>query len=231
MVDKKRSLSFRRYLVAGVITTLIFILGLLLGLVMDYERLDSLQEAGEVQDLNYKSLQLQYLYLTTLEEPETSCQILQAALTSSIEELSYSLEQYEKYEKDTQINKAQYELIARNYLLDNIRYWIFSKRTKEICEDDVINVLYFYSLDNCNICPNQGTILSYFKTKLQDQILVFPINTDLDEDFIELLELQYGIKTLPTIIVNDEKYEGVVSKERLTQIICNNSMNKERCLI
>lgn len=227
----KREISFKRYIIAAIITFLIFSLGIMLGLIMDYERLSYLEKTSKVEDLNYKSLQLQYLYITNLENTESSCSILKAALKNSIEDLSYSLDQYEKYEKDSQINKKDYEIVARDYLLDNIRYWIFSKRTKEVCDNDVINVLYFYSLNTCPICNNQGTILSYFKAKLEDQILIFPINVDLDEDFIKILKLQYNVTSLPTIIINDDKYEGVVSREKLSQIICSSSQNKEKCQI
>ncbi|MBN2368781.1 hypothetical protein JXC34_07195 [Candidatus Woesearchaeota archaeon] len=229
----KRNLSKKRYIVAGIITFIIFSFGVMLGLILDYERLDYLDARGNQQEINYRSLQLQYLYLSDIENTNESCAMLRAALTDSIEDLSYSLELFEAYEKDTTINEKQYEAVARTYLLDNIRYWIFSQRTKKVCNEDIINILYFYSKDYCNICHNQGTILTYFKAKLEDDILIFPINVDLTEkeDFIKLLRLQYNITELPTLIVNDEKYVGIVSKDELARIICENSKNKEKCLI
>jgi len=217
--------------IAAVITFLIFTLGVLLGLIMDYERLSFLNQRTEIQEVNYKSLQLQYLYLSDIGSGNNSCPLLRAALKNSIKDLSYSLEKLESYEKETQINSKDYELITKQYVLDNIRYWIFSKKTKEICNEDIINVLYFYSRDNCDICHNQGTILSYFKTKLDDEILIFPLNVDIDEDLIYLLSLQYNVTKFPTIIVNDNKYEGVISKNELSRIICESSINKEKCLI
>ncbi len=229
----KRKISLKRYITAGIITFLIFGLGILLGIIFDYERISSLTLKERAQELDYKSLQLQYLYLSDLTGTNESCPIIRAALEESIKELSYSLELAEKYEKETQINTKEYEAISRTYLLDNLRYWLFSQKTKEVCKEDVINVLYFYSKNNCNICENQGTILSYYKSKLQDKILIFPINTDLEdkETFIKLIKIQYNVTVLPTLVINGNKYEGVVSKEELLQIICKESFNKERCLI
>lgn len=227
----KRKVSINRYVVAGVITFLVFTLGLLLGLILDNERVQYLDRRAELQKIDYNSLQLQYLYLSDIQEKNSSCPALREALKNSIKELSYSLELLETYQENTQINSKEYDLISRKYLLDNIRYWIFSKKTKEICNEDIINILYFYSENDCDICHNQGTILSYFKIKLQDEILIFPLNIDTKEDFINLLQVQYNISTYPSIIINDEKFEGVVSKERLLKIVCENSINKEKCLI
>ena len=58
----KRKINFRRYIIAGIITFLVFSLGILLGFIMDFERLDYLEKTSKTQDLNYKSLQLQYLF-------------------------------------------------------------------------------------------------------------------------------------------------------------------------
>mgnify|MGYP003971128791 FL=1 len=227
----ERKISLNRYVVAGIITFLVFTLGLLLGLIMDNERVQYLDKRAEFQEIDYNSLQLQYLYLSDIQDKNSSCPVLRGALKNSIKDLSYSLELLENYQENTQINSKEYELISRRYLLDNIKYWIFSKKTKEICDEDIINILYFYSEKDCDICHNQGTILSYFKVKLQDEILIFPLNTDTNEDFIDLLQVQYNITSYPSIIVNNEKFEGIVSKEKLLKIICENSINKEKCLI
>jgi thiol-disulfide isomerase/thioredoxin len=102
-----------------------------------------------------------------------------------------------------------------------------------LCDDNVVNILYFFSRDQCDICPSQGQILTYFKKKLQDKLLVFPINVDFeeDEDFIKIIRIRYNVTVMPTLVVNDQKYEGVVSRDELSKIICEQSGNKEKCLI
>jgi hypothetical protein len=229
----KRKISKERYVVAGVITLLIFALGLSLGLIIDYERVKQVDRENSLQKVNYDSLQLQYLYLSYIPEDKEACGILRIALEDSIAELSTSLGDVERYQKDSQINKNEFDLIQRKYLIDNLRYWLFSKRIQEICGEDTINVLYFFSINDCTICPNQGTILSYFKNKLDDKLLVFPVNIDLEEreQFIKILKIQYNITQLPTIIVNGDKHEGVVSRNNLAQILCDHTKNKEHCLI
>lgn len=229
----ERIMKKDRYILVGVITALIFLLGITFGMILDNYRLQWSEKTNQEQQINYDGLQLQYLYLSALENSSEACPILRAALETSIAELSFSLSQVEKYEQDTTLNNQQYNLIMRKYLQDNLRYWIFSQRVKKMCNDDVINILYFFSKDHCEICPNQGTILTYFKKKLEDKLLVFPINSDLekDEEFIKILKIRYNITSYPTIIVNDDKYEGVVGKDELSRIICEESADKEKCMI
>jgi hypothetical protein len=66
-----------------------------------------------------------------------------------------------------------------------------------------------------------------------DKLLVFPIDLDLEEDekFLKILRIQYNITQLPTLIINDDVYPGIQTKEELSGIICQHSVNKEKCLI
>jgi hypothetical protein len=218
---------------ALILTILIFVLGLLIGMVIDYERLITSGENNNQQELNYNSLQLQYLYLSNLGADENVCPTLKVALEESIKELSYSLEEFDRYSQNTLFQDEEYTLLERKYLQDNLRYWVFSTQLQEACQSDVINILYFYSDDECAVCANQGTILSYFKQKLEDKLLVFPINTDLaeNEQFLKILVTSYNVTTYPTLIVNDEKLEGVQSRAELSRIICEQTNNKETCLL
>ena len=77
----------------------------------------------------------------------------------------------------------------------------------------------------------QGTVLSYFKKVFGEQVLVFPINTDLrtKEQMVEILINQFDIVSYPSIIVDDQKYEGVVEQEKLNEIICNTLSDDPQC--
>jgi|FLOH01.1.fsa_nt_gi hypothetical protein len=233
MTRVSRKINKQHYIIVGIITALIFLLGISFGLIIDYERVQFVEKENQLQKVNYDSLQLQYLYLSYIPSNNETCPIIRVALEDSIAQLAESLDAVERYKKDSNINEAEYAGIEREYLIDNLRYWMFSRRLKDACNEDVVNILYFFSLDRCDICPNQGTILTYFKKKLEDKLLVFPINMDLekDEQFIKILKLQYNITTLPSLVINGQKYEGVVSKDELAVIICAHTLNKEKCLI
>jgi hypothetical protein len=227
-----RKIYLRTYLIVGLITMLVFSLGFLLSVLMDDKRIEKLEEETRLQEINYKSLQFQQLYLNTLQNNTESCPVFELSLQSSINTLTESLETMERYKNSANFNSVEFESIARTYVIDNLRYWLFAGKTKELCELDFSTVLYFYSDENCDICPDQGVILSYYKKKFDDKLLVFPINTDFSkfEPSIPMLEKRYNVTSYPTVIIGQNKFEGVVSKAELLPIICDSFANPiEEC--
>ena len=83
----ERKISFDKYILAGLITLLIFSLGLALGMVVDNMRLDATNKVNKEQEINYQSLQLQYAFLTSLPNATDSCPTLKVALDKSVAEL------------------------------------------------------------------------------------------------------------------------------------------------
>ena len=217
-----RQIYLKTYILVGLMAFLVFSLGFLLSVLIDDERITKVERATKVQELNYKSLQFQQLYLNTLINNTDSCPVFGLSLQSSINTLTDSLERMEAYKAVVNFNRAEFDDLSRNYVLDNLRYWLFAKKTKELCNLDFVTILYFYSDQKCGICPDQGVILSYYKKLLGDKLLVFPINTDLQgsEASIDMLARRYNVTAYPTIIVEESKYEGVVSKGWLKPIIC-----------
>lgn len=230
MVNRK--ISKEKYFLAAIITLAIFIFGLILGFVIDDWRLNFTQQSVKEQEVNYMSLQFQHLILTSLMNDNKSCPVLHTTLNNAVKQLSRSLEEYQSYSEDTTLNAQDYLLVGRRYLLDNLRYWFLAKKSKESCNIDLVNVLYFHSLKDCSSCPDQGTILTYFKKIYGERVLIFPINTDLEEHepLITILKSWYNITTYPSLVISDEKFEGMLSKDVLGGIICDTFMDKSLCL-
>lgn len=226
----KREISKDKYILAFILTSIIFILGLTLGMLFDNLRLNWADLENKEQEVDYLSLQFQYLYITTLESKNASCAVLKTTLEKSISDLSESLETFANYKDQTKINKQEYELVGRRYLLDNLKYWLFARKTKESCDLDVVTILYFYSQKYCQQCPNQGVILTYFKRLLGDKLLIFPIDVDYEENepTITILKKQYGVTAYPTLIIGDTKYKGVINNQKLKEIICASFKHEEQ---
>ena len=218
----KRKISLERYMIAGVITFLIFILGLSLGFVLDQKRVSWIEETSKKQELDYKSLQLQYLYLNTLENTKKSCDVLSSTLRSTLVTLCETLEDLESFKEETKLNKKEYRALLRKFTIENLNYWLFAEKSKKLCNVDAVSILYFFSRDYCKICPNQGVILSYFKGLFGEDILIFPIDADLKEDepIIALLESVYTVESYPTIVIEEIPYRRIVPKDEMGKIIC-----------
>jgi hypothetical protein len=228
----RRKLNVARILLALVITVLVFSLGVTLGYVIDSERVRWSERESSRQRVDYESLQWQYLYLSTTESREQTCLVLHTALEDSVANLGYSLDKMQSYQQMTQINDADYELLARSYALNNLKYWLLATKTKSECGGEYVIILYFFSEKACSICSDQGVILTYYKKIYGDRLLVFPINIDMEksEPAIKTVKNVYNVTTLPAIVVEQERYDGVVDSDRLGEIICSSFSNQSSCM-
>src|SRR3989344_1120860 len=100
----ERKISKEKYILAAILTTLLFVLGVALGMLVDNERLRGLEQTNKYQELDFRSLQFQYLYLTSLEDEKNSCPVLRATLQRTVRDLSESLDKYQNFKDDTQLN-------------------------------------------------------------------------------------------------------------------------------
>ncbi len=217
-----RKITKELYVFVGVMTVLVFLLGLTAGYLFDMTRVKWVDLQNKKQQANYESLQFQYLYLSSLENSNFSCTVLQTTLDNVVSDLGRSLDKLEEFKKDSRFNDDTYQLLQRQYILDNIRYWFFAKKSREKCGSDVVTVLYFYD-EECGNCPDQGVVLSYFKKIFEDRLLVFPIDMTMakEEPMLRVLKNVYGVQQHPTIVVEEKPYTGVIDKEQLGPIICN----------
>ncbi|MBI4151391.1 hypothetical protein HY496_00330 [Candidatus Woesearchaeota archaeon] len=224
-----RTISTDKYIIAGIITALIFFLGLALGLILEDARYGLVQQVNQDQEVRYLSLQLQYLFLTTFQN-EDSCPVLTATLQETITDLSSSLNDVISFEESKKGSDKRKTTVERRYLLDNLRYWLLARESKQKCSMDIVPILYFYT-EECADCAAQGTILTYYKNLFDDKLLVFPINLDLvqKEPMAKVIRSQYNVTAFPTLVIDTAKHEGVVDKEEIKEIICSSLREAPQC--
>src|SRR3989338_4959113 len=219
----ERHVHWSRYAFALGLTILILFTTIMTFFATDNARMKELNRQSEELQARYDALQVQQLYLSTLPNNKNSCPSITIALQDAIKQLARSLDNVQRVRESTLINTRETEIIERTYLNDNIRYWIFAKKAKEICNANIVTILYFTTTNKCDECEQQGDILSYYKKKLQDNILIFPINTALreKETIISVLESQYEITTTPAIVIEDTTYTEPLTREQLLEILKN----------
>ena len=91
-----RNTSKPLYIAAGFITLVIFGLGILLGLFIENERISYIKSRDREQKINFDSLQLQYIYLTSLKN-RTACAAFQATLANYIRSTETTRLRLEEY--------------------------------------------------------------------------------------------------------------------------------------
>ena len=216
-----REFNKKRYFIAALLTLSIFLLGLMLGLVIEGKRVQYIQSMNRIEKLDYSSLQLQYAYIDQLSQ-EKNCDAVSKTFENSIKNLITTSERLEEYEKSANINKEDFAILKREYILAQLNYWLLAKRTKEICNRDLVSILYFYSTKKeCPQCEEQAFVLTYLKQQFKENLLIFALDSKyVGEPMIEMLKDQYGISKYPTLIIEDTALEGFTSKDEILKIIC-----------
>ncbi len=227
----ERKIRTSRYVIAGLLTLLIFVLGLLLGFVIEGERIGYIKQENTMQKLDFNSLQAQYAYMDQLGA-ERDCDKLKKTFEQSVNNLETARIKLVSYSEGTQTNEFEFDILKREYMIDQIQYWLFSKRVNQLCKNGSASILYFYStIEKCPDCQQQEFVLTYLKKRLGDKLLNFGIDSEYtQEPMINLLKVNYGVTTFPTLIIEGKKVDGFASKEQILSEICKKLKDSEDCL-
>lgn len=225
----ERQVSTRKYVVAAIITLMIFSLGLLLGLLIEGSRVSYIDSKSREQNIEFNSIQLQYAYLEVIAQ-EKNCEAVYQTFQDNLHSLDQARIRLENFDKDSKISDDEFNLLKREYILAQIKYWLLSVRTKQVCKESFASILYFFSDEKeCPLCDRQAFVLTYLKKKFADNILIFSFDAKTsNEPMVDLLVKAYGITEFPSLVVEGQMMSGFSDKEDILARICpvyNNSID------
>jgi hypothetical protein len=232
-----RDMKKRRYVLAFIIAAALFFLGFFFGFLMDLKRVDYFDQISSEQQLNLRSLQLQYELLQG-DGIQDRCGAFRFLFDKFITELENNRARLDAYSKQSEVKTEDFDTLKRQYVLSQINFWHIAMNFKQACPNssDFVTVLYFFS--NNDICPDcemQATVLNYYKSLLKENLLIFSFDDQFSqtEPLISMIEGIYDIKSYPALVVNDKTHSGLMAKENLSQILCeeyeSEDIKKEIC--
>ena len=226
----RRRMSRTKYLIAAGITAAIFFSGFFLGLVIENKRVDLMNSLYTEHTVAFTSSQLQFDYLNEIIGEE-SCDLIFDSYHRALEDLGKTTEKLEKYSETEKINEDEFNLLKREYLLSEIKFWLLARKIKDRCHVDMVPVMYFHTKKElCPDCDQQAFVLDYLKKKYGQRLLIFSFSTyDTSEPMIELLKSAHEITELPTVIIGDEKFDGFTARTALERTICSQYVDKSDC--
>ncbi|MBI2652295.1 hypothetical protein HYX00_02410 [Candidatus Woesearchaeota archaeon] len=227
-----RNLSRDKYIIAGAITLGIFFLGLFLGLAIEGKRVNYIESVSRRQNLDFSSLQLQYAFIDQLSQ-EKNCLAVQKTFEQNINNLESTRIRLENFDLDAKLNKNELDVLKREYVLAQIRYWMLAKTTKKLCNTDIVNILYFFSDEKeCNDCDKQAFVLTYLKKKFKDKLLIFSFDSKFEsEPMISLLKKTYNATNYPTLVIEEKPKNGFQDKDTILKEVCSYYKEKnEDCI-
>lgn len=219
----------RAYMVAAGLSILFFLMGMLSGLLMERssvshteQRLNDIRAAEQLkaaaEEERAKSLlrqmenmQLEYAYLSIIGQ-NISCDALSLLVSETTSKARALGQQLENKSADDEDARREYAFLST-------KAWILNSYLKEKCRKDAIVLLYFYSVP-CDECIEQGHILDDLGANhFKDNLIVFVLNSDIDEPIVNTLKKANNISRTPAIVIGGRTYEGFVSGEDLKKII------------
>jgi thiol-disulfide isomerase/thioredoxin len=217
---KRQKPNKSRYFNIGIITAFIFLLGILFGSYVDSLKYGYVEEFIEKQKLDLNSLQVQTLFILSLESNQ-SCSAMEKVIENNLKTLQPVLIRLIEYEEGEKNFDESYINIKREYIQANTRYYILADRSRELCNSNYVPVLYFFDSE-CELCKWEGSILTDLRIYFNGSLLVFPVDSDFrEEPLVDVLLKTYNVTSYPTLVIDGEIVKKYLPKEELKEKICS----------
>jgi len=216
------------FLKAFLLSSFLFIVGIVIGILVSNNKIIHLNDLMAQVKTDIDNTELQFLILDSMHSNKTCMYLMNSASKVGLE--TYEMgKQVEGYEKSKSISLLDFNQLKMKYTSLLIRTWLYVEKIRTTCESNYSTVLYFFGSKTCPNCGNQGMVLTFLKEKLNENLLVYAIDGDLDLAPVEVLKDTFTVNKYPTLIINGEKYEGFFDSKELTEILCSDNKNLSIC--
>ena len=208
----RQKISKTKYLAVFATTTLIFVIGLIIGNQISSIKLENIDELSENLRIDTMAIELQYLLVA--EEP---CRTFNSTpLTEELYEIGTKLDYMENRLGNDNPSVLQ---MKEYYSMLELRHWLFVKKTKKECEINRTSILYFYSNEgDCQTCEEQGYVLSYLHKKYPE-MNIYSFDINIDNVALNTIKKAYNVVTTPTLLIDDKNHEGFMSARKIEGLI------------
>ena len=203
----------RFFIKIAVIVAVMFAAGLALGFVFDSFRTAFLNEEMITANVDTESFVVSQAYIAN--NPDY-CKLIPPYL----EKISENVEQLGKDlsalgSKMIFVNST---FMDRRYFLYEIRLWMTVEEYKVRCNASIDTILFFYG-DDSDASYRQGLVLTALKEELKEKVMIFSFMHKFKEPALKLVEENYNVTQIPTIVVNGKVYREFVEKNDLEAML------------
>lgn len=207
-------LHYKRYVLALIISLVIFMSGFLASNTLTNKKLESLQNIENDIALNILTSETEYEILQ-----EASCDNFkdQTTLTREIGQMADNLSTLESNNpNDERILSAK-----KRYSVLLIKDYLLSKKIAENCQIKPTFVIYLYgNADVCPECVKTAYALSSLRADYA-KLRVYALDYNLDLPLIKTLGSIHNVREdqLPAIIINNKMYVGLNDKDEIEKLL------------
>lgn len=212
----------RVYIQAGILSLLVFFIGIMIGIWIDNTRLGGIRSALSEADINSYDARLLNSYLQRFGKEY--CDI---ALEQN---LAYNDKIYEDGRKiedkiNANIFTPEIEQEWRRYTLLQTQFWLNSVELKEKCGFDYHTVVHLFRQKNTTTSEDinnkvQASVLLDLKDKCGKKMMLIPITVDTNLIVVEAITKQFDVSEYPAVIVDESfVFQGVTTKDKLNELV------------
>ncbi len=152
--------------------------------------------------------------------PEKNCDALEVAVEQTISDTAVLADRVTDYEDNVKLGNNRFEMLKKEYMNVLLEYWLLTEKVDEMCGSSTVRMLYFYSDPHvCPMCEDQGTIITHYREKYDDTLLVFPLDMSLDMRHLTILRETYDIEEYPVMVVGEDVHRGFMDMDEMGQVL------------
>ncbi|MFT4867934.1 MAG: thiol-disulfide isomerase/thioredoxin [Candidatus Nanohaloarchaea archaeon] len=214
----ERQIDWQYPVIAVAITGIIFSGILYGGFALNDYKVDSLRAQIEDVETEQRSRIIGLELSESLQKQD--CRAVEGWMNTTVDDLRNLRLEVAAYESSNKINNQDYTTVKKRYMNLLLQNLIQVRNYDESCDREVVDIIYFYS-DGCNGCTDQATILTEVRQQYGKDVVVYPLDTELDMQPINFLLNYYGIERYPSLVIDGEVKSGFQPKDNLTREIEN----------
>lgn len=212
-----------KYIITFLLTTLVFIIGILVGSEITRSKVESIQQSLQLDVLDSQSLEVELSILREVGKKDDLCAYVENRLPDIIRK---KVEIGRKFDVGD-VPQDSAALLTAQFVVSLGRYFVFDSIQEKECNIDKPTILFFP--DNSEASREQAKVLDNIVFKMGDvNITVFAFNSILKEDQ-QIVRLIYSLNNVtknPTIIIKGEAHEGFQPLDKVVDILCDSYNNK-----
>ncbi len=216
--QKENKMVKSRIILAIVLGTLIFSIGVLISQVLGYYYISDMKLELE------KTYNKQLGWLLSLNILEHyACNMNGLEVSKERIKLGQEL-----YTLESIFGKQDPKVLAKKeyFQILEVQEYLLMKDIKEKCNKSYVLILYFYSnKGDCDECIAQGMILDDL-WKNNKNVSIFSFDYNIKNPATEALKKLYGVKGYPALVIDGKTYNRFLTKEELDKIISNLTLRR-----
>jgi hypothetical protein len=205
MVHKIINNRFRIFIESLILTILILLIGFSIGFYVEFSRTNSVINDYKDFEIEALDLKLQNYYYQTIDRGACEAALEQNFIfADDLYTQGLEIERYEEAGQITDDIKRE----KKRYVLLKTELWLNTLLLKEKCNADFDTIVYIYENEPNGVKDTQQKIISNvlktIKEKRGNDVILIPIAGDPELKAIQLQLRIYEIKSLPSILINEE---------------------------